>query len=348
MSQENEVDAKNFKIKEENPKRRFIDVLKDNLTCEMYHAFLEVFDSHHYIIKLHLALFLIVSYGLASYMTIQLIMSYFNYGVTTTIRTIYETPSTFPQVTICNLNSFTTNAAYDFLKYTDTDNLLDSLLSLNYYERTQKLWQILLKTGGLLVNQTKEFKMSLSHSLDDTLIMCQFNYEKCSTRDFIWTWDNYYGNCFSFNSGFNSSSQQIELKKSNLAGYSFGLELDFYVNYNEKLVFFNSILGGKGAVIRIDNITQTVQNVFDGIFVSTGMATNIALRREIKSILPKPYSSCIVDQGKDTQFDSDLFNKIKKSRFDYSQKFCLQQCMQRLLNQYCSCGFTPFANEIFF
>ena len=95
-------------------KRRFMDVLKDNLTCEMYHAFLEVFDSQHYIIKLHLALFLIVSYGLASYMTIQLIMSYFNYGVTTTIRTIYETPSTFPQVTICNLNPFTTNAAYEY------------------------------------------------------------------------------------------------------------------------------------------------------------------------------------------------------------------------------------------
>ena len=44
------------------------------------------------------------------------------------------------------------------------------------------------------------------------------------------------------------------------------------------------------------------------------MATNIASKREIKSILPKPYSSCIVDQGKDTQFDSDLFNKIKNAR----------------------------------
>ena len=246
---ENVLEETKSNVSEKSPKR-FMDVLKDNLTCEMYHAFLEVFDSQHYIIKLHLALFLIVSYGLASYMTIQLIMSYFNYGVTTSIRTIYETPSTFPKITICNLNPFTTETAYNYFRSTDTDGLLDSLLNLSFYERIATFYQATFKAMSLLENQTKEFKQSMSHSLDDTLLLCQFNYEECSASDFIWSWDKYYGNYFSFNSGFNSSGQQIELRNSNLAGYSYGLEINFYVNFNERLSFLNSILLGRGAIIR--------------------------------------------------------------------------------------------------
>jgi hypothetical protein len=71
-----------------------------------------------------------------------------------------------------------------------------------------------------------------------------------------------------------------------------------------------SMLGGKGALIRVDNITHMVKHIFDGVSVSPGMSTNIALKREFKSMLPQPYSGCVVDQGKYNFFDtaSDLFN----------------------------------------
>jgi hypothetical protein len=80
------------------------------------------------------------------------------------------------------------------------------------------------------------------------------------------------------------------------------------------------------------------------------MSTSIALKREFKSTLPQPYSDCVVDQGKYNFFDtsSDLFNKIKSSPYDYTQSFCLQQCMQQYLIEKCSCGFAPFwTKEIF-
>jgi hypothetical protein len=37
---ESDLEGTHINISEKSPKRRFMDVLKDNLTCEMYHAFL--------------------------------------------------------------------------------------------------------------------------------------------------------------------------------------------------------------------------------------------------------------------------------------------------------------------
>jgi len=67
------------------------------------------------------------------------------------------------------------------------------------------------------------------------------------------------------------------------------------------------------------------------------MTTYIALKRELKSMLPKPYSDCIIDRGKDSEHDSYLYNLIKNSPYDYTQKFCFQQCLQNLLIEKCKC-----------
>ena len=124
---------------DEKSSSRLMDLLKENLSCEMYHALLEVFNSKHYIIKIHLSIFLLISNALASYMTIQLVMNYFSYGVTTSVRTIYETPALFPKVTFCNVNSFTTKEAYDFLKSTDTDGILKSMKNMNILHQNSSI-----------------------------------------------------------------------------------------------------------------------------------------------------------------------------------------------------------------
>jgi hypothetical protein len=289
---------------------RLMELLKENLTCEMYHALLDIINSKHYIIKIHLSIFLLISYGLASYMTIELIMNYFNYGVTTSIRTIYETPALFPKVTFCNLNQFTTKFAYEFLNSSEPD-LLSSFANMNFYNRSQTFWKLIFKLNDVMENNTDDFKRRMSHDLNDIMIGCRFNYQVCTAEDFVWSWNSFYGNFFSFNSG----SDSTPLKYSDI-GY--GLELDIYVNFYENLSYSNSILSGKGAIILIDNVTHLVDHIFDGIYVSAGMATNIGMRREIKTILPKPYSDCLIDQGKDTVFDSYFYNLIKKSPFDYS------------------------------
>ncbi len=323
---------------DEKSSSRLMDLLKENLSCEMYHALLEVYNSKHYIIKIHLFIFLLISYGLASYTTIELIMSYFSYGVTTSIRTIYETPAIFPKVTLCNINMFTTKFAFEFLNSINNGSILDSLLRLEYYEMSQSYQTNLTLIGAILESKSNDFKMKLSHNLKDILIGCKFNYIKCTADDFIWSWNPYYGNCFSFNSGFNSTP----LRYSGIDGYNYGLELDFYVNSYEELSFYNSILGGQGAMVFIDNVTHLVDRVYDGVILSAGMTTNVALKREFKSSMPRPYSDSLIDQGLASEYDSYLYNLIRNSPYDYTQKFCFQQCLQQLIIEKCKCRYYIF------
>ena len=325
---------------DEKSSSRLMDLLKENLSCEMYHALLEVFNSKHYIIKIHLSIFLLISYCMASYMTIELIMNYFNYGVTTSIRTIYETPAVFPKVTFCNLNQFTTKEGYEFLKTTDTDGLLSQIGNVDFDYGSQIFWQLLLKAQASLANKTDDYKKRMGHELKDILFRCRFNFQKCTEDDFAWRWNSVFGNCFTFNSGFNSTS----LRKSDVSGVNYGLEVDLFVDFYENLSYTNSLLYGKGLMIFIDNATHVVEQAFDGISVSGGMATKIALKREFTTIQPKPYSDCIINQGKDTEHDSYLYNLIKNSPYDYTQYFCFEQCLQQLIIEKCKCYFSVFVS----
>jgi hypothetical protein len=88
------------------------------------------------------------------------------------------------------------------------------------------------------------------------------------------------------------------------------------VNFHENLSYTNSLLQGQGVMVFIENASRVVEQGFDGISVSAGMATKIALNREFKTMLPKPYSECVIDQGKDTVHDSYLFYLIKNSPYD--------------------------------
>jgi hypothetical protein len=86
-------------------------------------------------------------------------------------------------------------------------------------------------------------RKQLGHSLDDILYDCTFNNQPCSSEDFIWKFDRFYGNCFVFNSGYNQSGQRVDLKQSLLAGSTYGLSLSFYVGFHENLTLFNSVFG---------------------------------------------------------------------------------------------------------
>ena len=44
-------------------------------------------------------------------------------------------------------------------------------------------------------------KKKLGHNLSDILIGCTFDQQPCNIHDFVWKYDNYFGNCFEFNSG---------------------------------------------------------------------------------------------------------------------------------------------------
>jgi hypothetical protein len=332
-------------------KKKIKDLFVQHLTGEMYSAILNFILMPHIILKVFLVVFLLVSFGLASYTVITLVLSYFEYGVTTTVRTLYETPAPFPKITICNVNQFTTPYGYELLK------TVSQLKNINVLENTKgerrndtvfKISSFYNNMFGVISSMADVDKKKLSHSLDDVLLSCQFNYKPCKSTDFSWEYDSNYGNCYSFNSGFNAEGKATDLEKAIIPGNGYGLTLEVYANYFENLSFYNSVNGGQGLIVRISNLSHPIDHALDGILISAGTNANLVLSREFKSSLPKPYSNCDLDSDTPSaNFEgSELFNLIKKSPFEYTQKFCLNQCLQQLVFKKCNCVVSYFKSVI--
>jgi hypothetical protein len=265
-------------------------LLKETLCNSVAQAILNLIETPHKLLKLFLFTIVTCSTGMAGYMVINSIINYYAYRVVTTSRTYHEIPALFPKVTFCNLNKYTTEYGFK------TDD----------------------------VNLTISQRKLLGHDLDDILIHCEFNFVECNSSDFVWSFDEAYGNCYSFNSGFDSKGNKVDLKQSAFVGSDYGLYMELYVNFYEKLTKSNSRQHGMGIVIRIENSSYWLDHGRDGVFVSAGFETNIVVRRDFKFNLPKPYSACeITAYGDDTSFKSNLYESITKSKYKYSRQFSI-------------------------
>ncbi len=323
-------------------------LLKEHLTNEMFSSIILVFNTPRILLKLFLVIFNILAVGLASYTTIELILSYLEFGVTSTTRGVYETPAVFPKVTICNVNPFTSKYAYEFFRNI-SNNTFDSFPeNQSSFEALTQAFISQVKAFSLATNLTDLAKKSLGKDIKDSLLRCGFNVNECTSEDFSWFYDLVYGNCFSFNSGFNSSGQRKDsFAASYLAGNFHGLIVDYYVRSYENFSLYNSIWGGTGAILRIDNVSHVIDHIKDGVFVSPGTSTYVSVNREFKTILPKPYSDCLIESyDKTTNFDSELYRLIKNSSFDYTQSFCLEQCLNKLQFEMCGCQTSFFKTVI--
>ena len=317
------------KVSFKKPIETLKSILKENLTCELYTASLNLYYNPFNILRLFLFFFIFISYALASYTTLNLIFNYTTYGVTTTIRTVYEAPVVFPKVTFCSVNQLSSKFGFEIFKSVQNDNyslfIQDSALS------------------GVVKNMSKIDKQRLGHDLNDILVSCSFDYIDCNVTDFTWEYDTNYGNCYSFNSGYDSNGDKRELKYTNIEGQAFGLSLKLYMNYYENLSGLISSTGGLGAIIRIENSTQLMGYTGDGILVETGLHYRLTLSREFKSSLPKPYSNCEVDSNY-VNPKLDIYNLIKQSSIGYSQKVCFLQCLQKLFIEKCNCTVPAFVS----
>ena len=168
-----------------------LSLLEHTLTGEMFHALFTLCLSPHLAVKAFLVVFIAVSYALTSYTIIELVLSYLDYGVTTTVRTIFETPATFPKVTICNVNQFTTSYAYDLVHSVSLEygfDVFDNMLLKNSTRYNKGLQASSLSNALLrrIKSLSDADKKRLSHQLHDSLLICSFNYQQCTADDFAW------------------------------------------------------------------------------------------------------------------------------------------------------------------
>ena len=337
-------------------KTKLKGLIKETLYNSFAQVIIKIIETPYYTLKTFLFICLIASSGICSYLIVELIMGYLSYGVSTTSRTLYETPATFPKVTICNANPFTTQYAVEFLKKINQkinlqgDILIDffddeQMSRLNFSTTLLIVSVIVLARNEMNTNLNETEKKKLSHSLEDMLGDCSFNDQPCSADDFTWYFDPYYGNCWMFNTGLNQS----ELKSNSLPGENYGLNVMMYVNYYENLSTINSYsyLGGRGGIVRIENSSYlTSFNTLDGIKITPGGYTSVSVSRLFKSSLPRPYSNCLIDNQTNAGFQSKLFNLIQNSPYRYTQSLCFMQCKQRAILLECNCT-TPLIKSLF-
>jgi len=99
----------NYKQTQESRNEKKFALLKE-ITAEVFsnstmHGLSRIIKAKSWIIKLIWISFLISSIGWFVSYSIESLYDFWAYKVTTEIRTIYETPTIFPTITICNSRS---------------------------------------------------------------------------------------------------------------------------------------------------------------------------------------------------------------------------------------------------
>ena len=195
------------------------------------------------------------------------------------------------------------------------------------YENKSDLYSRVYKAALAEMN-TKRFgsmnRRRLSYDLNKTLLSCKFNQQRCAASNFTPFWDSYWGNCFLFNDGFNESS----LKQSQYAGDDYGLTVEMRVDFDERLNEFSAYTRNqRGVIVRIGNNSFRSYERSGNIALSAGMRTYISVERSFKINMARPYSNCDLDnETPNNDFNSDLYNFLLTSDYQYSQQLCFTQC----------------------
>jgi len=341
----------------ENKSKSHNDEIKDmfkHLRNESIKIVLKSLQIKHGWLKFYLILILILLLGITSYMLVYLFLGYFAFEVNTKTTTYTEAESVFPKITLCNNNMFQTEYALNLLKQIDKNvnkgnNFFDDSNAKNLSGKISSAFNLYYDAKAYVTKNyfTETQRKHLGHDPNALIQHCRFGTSSCTANDFFWYFDGIFGNCYVFNSGFNSSGDRIELKKTGLPGKLGALSLYFYVGFHENLTSFNSFTvdGGLGAIIRIENNSYLVDNSLQNFDIQVWGGSNptIGIHRSFEFSLPKPYSNCDIPNDIDSSQQEEfirtysLYGLFAQSQYQYTREACFVQCYQQRIIQKCNC-----------
>jgi hypothetical protein len=263
---------------------------------------------------------LIGSTGATFYFISKSLIDYLKYEVVSQTTVINEVPTQFPAVTFCDNNPLSTEKAQIYMESIADANglsLFQSPMELTY----------LSQLNASSPSTSDETRMKLGLSLGQ--ITCFYATNDCK-NDLHWFWSFDYGNCYTFNSGLNLTSQKINLKDAYKYGKGFGL------NVIVNLIDMNKYIGSdaKGLVVFVHN--SSFKPSSKEVFVKPGELTHIQVERKFVEKQPSPYSECIELNS----YSSELYDYIVNSGQKYRQQDCFELCLQQKFLKNCNC-FSP-------
>ncbi|CAF0980970.1 unnamed protein product [Brachionus calyciflorus] len=312
--------------------KKLSSVIEESLLSSTSHGIPNIIRSDKLAIRLMWIFFTVMSTGLCSYMIVQSIMNYFSYETTSKIQIHTETSPIFPAITICNTNFFTSEYSTEFIKNLSLDFQTSAYFA---YEKYLKLRQMITSSEELMSNSYK-----FGDSFEKLIVHCRLLTIDCKNKEY---WNYYYhqiyGNCYQINTG------RENLIRVSRTGWYNSLSVILNISLADGL---EGLYAGSGAVVMIHNQTTSPLST-DAFGVSSGVETFVAISRQFKSSLPKPYSNCDGDTSDPNVFNSKLFKLISSKNISYNRKLCMDVCFQDLIIQECNCYFlgSPFFGDKF-
>jgi hypothetical protein len=302
------------------------------------HGLPRIFKSENLITRLLWLICFLLAIAACAYMTFLSIADFLQYDVISKTQIITEYKVAFPSVTICNANPLTTEYSerlmFAFAKNTTHNFSSSGDQYLNDLDKFNRLFLL------YAYNETfgDDSRAQLGFDLEDMLLNCFFDEQLCYETDFKWGYDLNLGNCYTFNSGLNSSSDKPEplLRESNKAGSKYGLVLHLFLDTATNKLSSSFVEGLK---IFVHN-SSSDPNFAEGISVSPGKSTEIGMRRTFVSKEPLPYSDCL-DLS---HFESEFYKAIAQTNKTYRQADCFDLCLQQDIIDKCLCYDLSYLN----
>ncbi|XP_014662731.1 PREDICTED: degenerin-like protein asic-1 [Priapulus caudatus] len=227
----------------------------------------------------------VVGLSYSIFQTYRILEQYLRYPRNTLIDVEYVKYIEFPAVTICNKNPYSQAVLDEVIHYLPDENDYDwSNYDYTYYdddgeplfeENSDFLDEVKDSSEYIsLVNEqlpTLREKTIAGTAIGDFTIECAFNGRKCDLKkDFILTLSGRYGNCYTYNYGFDKPA--IRFSKT---GARAGLTLTLFVNQDD---YGTAYTQSAGARIVLHQPGQSPFPIEEGFDVAPGFETSLAVQ----------------------------------------------------------------------
>lgn len=159
------------------------------------HGLPHIFKREHLMLRLFWIVCFFCSAGVCSYMIARSIIEYSKFETVTKTDSIFEIPTLFPTVSICNQNAFVTDQSFDYVKEIfRANNITDLEAGL---VNASALGFIGLKyIVGVIMRDpifSDEERKNTGFNISRMLLSCTYNNYPCTSKEFSWYYDSYYG-----------------------------------------------------------------------------------------------------------------------------------------------------------
>ena len=274
------------------------------------------------VFKMIWLLLLISSCALCCYLIVNSIVQFTSYHVTTTVR--YKTEQTIhaPSITLCNINPFTSEYAYDLLQKADA--ILNDDEPADYWLQYLQIEDYVWRTRGSYLTMEEKLKLT-----DFKMMFNDTQYIKYYTKLFH---PKYFG-CARWN------ANATELVSRHGLIESFWL----HTGGNNASISKLSLNNIRGFYVFIQNASDYPLGTLRSPLIESGSFEFKAIikGRRFYHQHPHPYSECGVMEDNSLVVglkDRFVFDEVVKTGYAYSRHTCFEFCTQLLTSQWCECN----------